>query len=176
MMNEPEMMHGETERTAYHEAGHAVLACFLGIGLQRVTIVPDDDSFGAMIDGGEFGGDSERLRDAAPEAFWIRMAIVLYAGAEAVRRRAPRSRWKQGAANDYRWAGIALEKITDDADSLRSLQSYAMRRARLLVAHYWPEVELLACQLVMHTAMEGDAVRRAIVKSVQDRRAGLMSY
>jgi hypothetical protein len=67
------------------------------------------------------------------------MAIVRYAGGEAVRGLAPRSRWKAGASDDYKWVDIALEKITADWPSRRALYLYT-RRARLLVKHYWPEV------------------------------------
>ena len=35
------------EATAYHEAGHAVAQLFLGLGLKRVTIVPDKE--GGML-------------------------------------------------------------------------------------------------------------------------------
>jgi hypothetical protein len=162
--------------TAYHEAGHAVLSHFLGVGLKRVTVIQDGDSLGNSVDGGEFGADAEELKLCAEEAFWIRMATARYAGAEAVRRRAPKSRWKSGADNDYNWAEIALEKITDDRQSLRALQTYAMRRARLLVAHYWPEIEQLACVLAREKTIEGrDAVKEILV-SFNARRAGLLSY
>jgi len=162
--------------TAVHESGHAVLSHFLGIGLKRVTVVQDGDSLGNSVDGGEYGADAEDLKLIAEEAFWLRMAIARYAGAEAVRRLAPKSRWKSGAHNDYNWAAIALEKITDDRQSLRMLQAYAMRRSRLLVAHYWPEIEHLARALVREKTLEGQDAVKEILASFKARRAGLLSY
>lgn len=123
------MRTAELRRTAIHEAGHAVLSHFLGIGLRRVTIIAESDSVGRSTDGGEWPEDEDAatLRMFAPEAFWTRMAIIRYAGAEAVRRWSPRSRWKDGAESDYNWAAIALEKITDDLECRRALHAYATR-------------------------------------------------
>jgi ATP-dependent Zn protease len=116
------------ERTAYHEAGHAVLAHFLGVGLKHVSIIANEDSSGHILDGGEFSEETEEMRHHAEEAFWLCMAIVRYAGAEAERRLTQRRR-NTGAKNDYKWAAIALEKITMDWPSRRALYFYARRRA-----------------------------------------------
>lgn len=165
------------QRTAYHEAAHAVLAYFLRVGLRRVTVVADEDSEGASFDGGEFSEDTEELRLHAKEAFWLRMATVRYAGAEAVRRLAPRSKWRDGATNDYRWASIALEKITLDSQSLRALQTYTMRRSRLLVENYWPEIESLARALIQRKELDGVEAVKEMLASLNDRPARrLMSY
>lgn len=39
------------KRTAYHEAGHAVMAYILRIGLKEVTIIPDEDYLGKFTHG-----------------------------------------------------------------------------------------------------------------------------
>jgi ATP-dependent Zn protease len=48
----------ELKRTAYHEAGRAVLHVALALGCEKVTIVPDyEEGFaGAATHGGEFPG------------------------------------------------------------------------------------------------------------------------
>jgi hypothetical protein len=40
----------QEERTAYHEAGHAVVTVFLGLKFLKVTIVPEGDSPGCKHD------------------------------------------------------------------------------------------------------------------------------
>src|SRR5260370_34859100 len=35
--------------TAYHEAGHAVMAYFLGVRLKKVTIIPNKDYVGSVL-------------------------------------------------------------------------------------------------------------------------------
>jgi hypothetical protein len=166
----------QIRRTAYHEAGHAVLAHSLGIGLQRVSLLADEDSSGHILDGGEYSEDTENLRIYAEEAFWLHMAIVRYAGAEAVRRLAPRSRWQDGAGDDYKWAAIALEKITMDGPSLRALHPYARRRARLLVENYWPEIGAVAHALMKRKELDQDRVRELFSASLLKRRGRRMSF
>ena len=170
-------MQPDIQRTAYHEAGHAVLAYFLGVGLKRVSIVRDEDSRD-HLHGGEYGDDTEyteHMRAFAEEAFWLRMAIMRYAGTEAERRLA--RRWRNtGAENDYKWAAIALEKITMDWPSRRALYFYARRRTRLLVENYWPEIEAVARALIERKQLGVEEVRRMLRGSVLGRHGMLMSY
>ncbi|HWX79038.1 MAG TPA: hypothetical protein VNZ02_03035, partial [Steroidobacteraceae bacterium] len=74
-------------RTAYHEAGHAVLHHALGIGCGAVTIRADHDAgiAGAAMHGGAFGrpaqdfgeedDDVATLRFLAEDAFCLRHAV-----------------------------------------------------------------------------------------------------
>jgi hypothetical protein len=161
--------------TAYHEAGHAVLAHFLGVKLRRVSITDEDCSSGHILDGGEYSKDTEQIRIFAEESFWLRMATVRYAGAEAVRLLAPQSRWR-GAESDYKWAAVALGKVTRDLPSRRSLYSYARRRTRLLVENYLPEIAALAPALMEREQLDGDEAVKVLRGSFLGRRGYLMSY
>ena len=58
--------------TAYHGAGHAVLAHFLGVKFRRVSIT-DEDCSGHILDGGEYSEETEHMRIFAEESFWLRM-------------------------------------------------------------------------------------------------------
>ena len=159
------MKSAQLERTAYHEAGHAVLAHYLCTGLKSVSIASDHDSAGHTLGVNESDPDVENLYLTAEDAFWQRKATGLYAGAEAVRHKWPNSRWKLGAGNDYHWAAIALEKITNDAQALRALHAYASRTARLEVAHYWPAIERVAGALIERTTLTDDEVRTEIYEA-----------
>jgi hypothetical protein len=179
----------QDERTAYHEAGHAVLQWACNVGLKHVTIVPGEGTYGHSIDGGEWGEyddqghpvdkdaeDAEALRMYAPEAFWIRMAMVRYAGAEAVRRLRPISRWRAGASSDYQQAVDALLMITEDEESVNALCRYAKRRARVLVEHYWPEIECLAKALRDRKSIEGDVAGKIILDCIDSRHGARQGY
>ena len=162
------------QHTAYHEAGHVVLAHFLGVGLRRVSIT-DEDCSAYILDGGEYREDIEHMRIFAEEAFWLRMATVRYAGAEAVRRLAPQSRWR-GAESDYKWAAGALDKITMDWPSRRALFVYAQRRTRLLVENYLPEIETLARALMERKHLDADEAGEVLRGSFLRRRGMRMAY
>jgi ATP-dependent Zn protease len=48
MSSSPAKKHYELQATAYHEAGHAVVALRLGLKFRHVTIKPDSDSLGHL--------------------------------------------------------------------------------------------------------------------------------
>lgn len=179
----------EDTRTAYHEAGHAVLQHALRIGCKRVTIVPDfsEGTEGCSAHGGEYGkpardfGEKDdevaNLRTWAEDAFWLRHAIADYAGAEAARRWKPRRKtWRAGADSDYREAADRINQITTDVESIDLLFKYAKRRCAILVEHYWPEITAVAALLLKRRSITGDQVAKAFSKSLLARRGRLMSW
>jgi hypothetical protein len=180
---------GALRRTAIHEAGHAVLQTALGIGCKSVSIEPDHDegTAGHVVHGGAWGKQAETpgehdddvasLRIFAEDAFLLRHAIADYAGAEAVRRAAPRRKdWKRGAESDYREAAFRLNEITEDAKSIDLLFKYAQRRCTLLVKHYWPEIQAVADALLKSRTLPAEQVLDIIRQSVDKRSARLMGW
>ena len=143
----------QEERDAYHEAGHAVVTVFLGLRLHAISIKRDD-------------AHSTHRATKRDDMYWLRNATIAYGGAEAERRLCgPRSRWRAGAGDDLWRAYHALEEITVDPPSLRALQTYAMRQARLLVERHWPEIEALARLLLERKTVTG----KEATKLVQER-------
>jgi hypothetical protein len=176
-------------RTAIHEAGHAVLQTVLGIGCSGVTIVPSpgEGTAGHALHGGAWGKQGDKpgdpdddvanLRLFAEDAFLLRHAIADYAGAEAVRRAAPRLKnWKAGAENDYREATFRLNEITEDPESVDLLFKYAQRRCELLVAHYWPEIQAVARALIKLRSLPPERSLRIIQSSLHARSAPHMGW
>jgi ATP-dependent Zn protease len=165
--------------TAYHEAGHAVLHVYLALGCEQVTIIPnyENGEAGFAKHQGEFpkDEDAESLRLYAEDAFWLRHAIAMYAGAEASRR-AGKEDWRAGADNDYYNAEDAINQITDDEESIRCLYNLAMRRAVVLVEHYWPEIEALATALLKSRTLTGNEVRCIVNDSLMARHGGILSW
>jgi hypothetical protein len=94
-----------------------------------------------------------------------------------VRRWDPtRDDWKVGADDDYRQAAYRINDITDDAESIDLLYSYARRRCVLLVEHYWPEICTLATVLLAEKKLSGEQARRIWADSLKARRGRLMSW
>jgi ATP-dependent Zn protease len=164
----------EREHTAVHEAGHAVLESVMGLGLRSVTIVPDFDdmSAGHALHSGESpeqGSDAEALLMYAEEAFWLRHAVALYAGAEAVRQIRPQDGADGGGESDRTSAAVALNKITDDTESLDLYFALAKRRCTLLVEFYRSEIEALAAALLARHTLSGTDVRKIVTASMRER-------
>jgi hypothetical protein len=161
--------------TAVHEAGHGVIQVVLGLGPLGITIAPAEVEREACParQGGEFDdhdSDAEMLRAYAEEAFWLRHAMALYAGAEAVRQLRPLAAGSLGAESDARVAVEAIHKITDDPASCELLFALAMRRCETLVDHYRPEIEAVAAALLERGSLVGSEVERLIRASLDARR------
>jgi len=162
----------EARMTAYHEAGHAVLAVILDLGPGRVTIEGDGVNAGVALDEGDDprDEDAQALYSCAPEAFRMRHAAGYYAGAHATRR-AGYLNWRDGAHQDYEAAHHVLDDFAPDEETVDALAKLCERRAELLVECYWPEIEALALALVEHGTIEVDEVRAIVAKSLRARKA-----
>lgn len=156
--------------TAYHEAGHAVMALMLDLGPGDVTIKSDGQYAGIALDDGEFprDEDAEALSIVAPEAFRMRHAVAYYAGAHATRR-AGAVNWRDGADQDYGGALQALDDVSPDRETVEALVRLSERRAEILVGHYWPEIEALALALVERETVAGEEVRTIVAASLRSR-------
>ncbi len=157
-------------RTAYHEAGHAVLQHALALGCKGVTIELE----GLSTDFSETDDDVAALRSMAEDAFSIRHAETCYAGALATRRWNPlRDDWQDGAVSDYRTARAWINNATlGDEQSSIHLEAYTQRRAEILVEHHWPEIDALAQWLLESGTLTGDDVRR-LVKRLSGHMMGV---
>ncbi len=65
---------------------------------------------------------------------------------------------------------------TDDPQSLRALRAYAMRRSRMLVENYWPEIECLARVLLKEKTLDAQRIASVLSGSILKRRGCLMQY
>jgi hypothetical protein len=178
----------DLDKTAIHEAGHAVMHLVLSLGIKSLTIVPDYERMiaGASTHGGEWGNpaqdfgeqddDTATLRLVAEDTFWLRHAVACYAGAEAVRQLRPASDPDEGADSDNDAAVDAINSITDDAESLDLYFALAKRRCVLLVAQYAPEIEAVAAALRARQTLCGEDVREIFATSIRSRKASLLSW
>jgi ATP-dependent Zn protease len=149
--------------SAYHEAGHAVVACILGIAVERVTI-EEDQRLG-------FTGRTFRKilkTDASPRVIVRRRRndlAVHVAGPIAELRFNPNAN-REAFSHDYTEAerlafGNKQFEIQD-----------AERRADDLLCRHWPLVEHVAAALIDHRTLNKHELWAAIR---QARRATIMA-
>jgi hypothetical protein len=145
------------ERTAYHEAGHAVGCLVLGHGFECISIVPDEDSYGRIT--------YRRHRLSRLPGVRYREATVGLAGAVAERK------WMDdhGIAEDAQWrdawrADIASARSKVDRDA--ECPVFAV-----YVVHYgWNVVTLLAEELLERRYLTRRDVSRLIPLSARELR------
>ena len=136
--------------TAFHEAGHAVMAMVLRKPWRTVSIEPDEDAYGRtyMAKLGErFRPDVEvntRTRTTIE-----REVMTLLAGPEAERIKTGR-RNNVGARHDHQSAGLVLGYAASDQDELAAYLEWLRCRTvnHLRQPMFWARVELLAQRLL----------------------------
>ena len=150
------MTNSDTTRTAYHEAGHFVVAYALsnygedyGVLHKEITIKPDGESFGQVIyESNKFAADPKLIRDEA---------ISMYAGYYAEVRYDPAyaDTAKKHADRDFEKAKKLLTSLDDVEDLSLSIEN-SRAEAKALVDQHWNEIELLANALLRRETIPGD--------------------
>jgi hypothetical protein len=172
------------ERTAYHEAGHAVVNLALGRFVDLVSIVPDGASAGRCQSHG-----SHWTTSACPEGMDLhtffsdqanesheRAIVHTYAGEIAERKfsgRKPRG----SADGDYREiANHILSRWGNFLDAMpRLLELEVQAKALLDDPVNWAAVEAIAKELLQHEELDGDRVHeiyRSISEQHRQHKAG----
>jgi hypothetical protein len=135
--------------TAFHEAGHAVIAWSLGLKVHSATIVPAPGIHGGVEHANPLRGihldydGSDRARRRAEIAI-----IVCLAGPVAQQRYKPRS-WRSyhGQYDHSQAADLALSLNGSDEATNAHLKYLAIV-ARDMVAALWPLIERVAGALI----------------------------
>lgn len=135
----------EPARTAYHEAGHFIVAHALGMKPRRVTIARRGESLGRVhcapgyaTDGSSAEGDDERMEHDA---------IYSLAGYLA-EKRFSESADVEMARHDLEHAGELAERLSGSAAEVERRYNALMARAAEAVEKNWPQIEKVAGALL----------------------------
>jgi hypothetical protein len=139
------------EITAYHEAGHAVLALALGRPVQRVSVQADSRYLGHCA----FGKGVFR-----PSEDWLEREILIALGGIAAEARLTGNYAWDGAAGDQRYVHELAVQRAGDRRAER-LKRRILAKAEHLLADegHWRAVELIAAELLSRGTISGRAAR-----------------
>lgn len=137
--------------TAYHEAGHAVVALALGRPVHRVSVLPNRDRLGQC----EFGKAVFR-----PSEDWVEREILIsLAGMAAEARHTGTYGWAE-ADRDLRYVRrLVLQRGSERAAERHEKRMLAKVEHLLADDGHWRAVELIAAELLAHGVISGRAAR-----------------
>lgn len=139
------------EATAYHEAGHAVVALVLGRPVHQVSVLPDRELLGVC----RFGKAMVR-----PSEDWLeREILIALAGMAAEARRAGAYNW-DGASRDMQYVRrLAIQRA--GARRAERLERRLLAKVEHLLAQpkHWLAIELIVGELLRCGVISGRAAR-----------------
>ena len=146
-------------RTAYHEAGHVVVAMALGLPVERVTIRPTETLRGSVrLDLPDYDAPGPILTPEQRVTIGIAELAFSLGGpiAEAIAFGAEDT----GSWRDHAEADAAVDRTCDVAGVLsRQWRSWASARVESYLRQNWPLVERLVVALLMKPTLSGARVR-----------------
>jgi hypothetical protein len=160
----------KNEATAYHEAGHTIALWRLEQRPARcVSIEPDEDSLGGMLDPdalrGIVGLDSGDLPPRVQRRA-ENLMVILLAGRAAQRRHNPQSVRLHHSASDREKVCTILSFLCGpSSDVVRAYYKLMDLRARSLVQDRtnWQAIEILAQELLRRRTLSREELREFIV-------------
>jgi ATP-dependent Zn protease len=148
----------ESERlTAFHEAGHAVMAQLCGQQITRVEIVGDADHTGS-VHSLRFPANPG-MRDGA-EAVEDRLRCTL-AGVVAETIVSGREDWDEKSEDLDSAVRLAMQMV-DDCEAVLPFLEKLRREIEEELRDRWVAVELLAIELLLHKSLTGSEVRKLL--------------
>jgi ATP-dependent Zn protease len=141
----------DNEMTAYHEAGHAVVALALGRTVHKVSVLPNRERMGEC----RFGKGNTRASDD-----WVEREILIALGGLAAEARHTGIYATDEAAQDLRF----VRRLARERKSERQVERYEQRmldKVEYMLSDdgNWKAVELIAAELLKHGTISGRAAR-----------------
>ena len=147
--------------TAYHEAGHAVMAQLCGQQITEVEIIGDDDHAGSVRSLRFLEEEPSEHDPAIPTAPVERRLLCIVAGMVAESLAGGRTDWDEGFEDLDTAVRLAMQVVGDCERVLPYLEVAREHAERLLRAN-WVAVERLADVLVDKRRLSGEEVRKLL--------------
>jgi ATP-dependent Zn protease len=146
-------------RTAYHEAGHAVVALALDRPVHRVSVLPNAERLGQC----EFRKGIQR-----PSEDWVEIEVLISLAGMVAEARITGSYDTGGADRDLRYVRkLTLMRASDRAVDRLERRLLAKTENLLADEQLWQAVEWIAKELLIHGQISGRAARHFYERAVK---------
>lgn len=149
--------------TAYHEAGHAVLALALGRPITKVSVLPNHLRLGQCdIQKGAFKPSQDALET---------QVLILLGGLAAEARQTGQYCW-EGAAQDLRVVRSLANKRAASLKQIERLERRMLDKTEHILEQpgNWQAVQRIAEELLRCSTISGRAVRHLFDEAIKSHR------
>lgn len=152
--------------TAYHEAGHAVMALALGRLVDRVTIVPGKTQFGHAT----LGQCKVQKSRARASKDWLEDEMLILLAGMVAEAQFTGQYCTAGATQDLRAVRRLAESRSGNDRQAARVERRALDKTEYILSdtQHWQAVEAIVQQLLEHQTISGRAARHLFELSVKE--------
>lgn len=151
----------EERATAYHEAGHAVVAALCGERLTAIEIRGDDEHWGSVRALRFESAPRAEVDPRVPTAHLERRILCALAGMVAESIATGRAGWDE-RSEDLDVAVRLAIRVEGDCERVLSYLETARDHLEDLLCRHWAAVEAVALELMARREVPGDELRRLL--------------
>ena len=173
------------QATAYHEAGHAMMAYIKNMAIRRVSIIPNEEegSLGHCLHGswpkllGSEEGCFDFIDDQKHRDKRETLAMMMYGGLVAEKHFTGRYNWIGAGADRSRAADLLASSLSGDLKEWGAYINWIMEHTRvhLNFPRNWAGVEALATALLQKGQLNGRQAKTVIKAGVDEWKTSLSS-
>jgi hypothetical protein len=156
-MNEEDAYAFALKATAYHEAGHAVMALYLGRPIQKVTIAPGKSALGDE----HLGLCHVKKSPGKGSKDWFEDEVMILLAGMVAEAQITGQYCAAGAARDLRYARRFLQSRAESERQIERLERRLLSKTEnhLSDRALWSAVELIAAELLKSETISGRAAK-----------------
>jgi hypothetical protein len=156
-MNEEDAYAFALKATAYHEAGHAVMALFLGRPIQKVTIAPGKSAIGDA----HLGLCHVKKSPGKGSKDWLEDEVMILLAGMVAEAQITGQYCAAGAARDLRFVRRFLQSRAESERQIERLERRLLSKTEnhLSDRALWSAVESIAAELLKSETISGRAAK-----------------
>jgi hypothetical protein len=156
------------KRTAYHEAGHAVMAYCLNDYIRHVSIIPEGGILGHLQRGKRENLESDKFNPSARTRNRIEKKAMVSWGGNVAEHLLTRHKYRTVSEQDEQDVFYRLLHLSSNAQEAGAYSDWLWYRTKTMLqaSWHWAATEALARELFDHRYIGGNRVRQIIKESI----------